>query len=273
VRNAALLEILCLARDKNAERLRVCRGLADHIVAALAKLDRGRPKRRLPAEVPAADSWDDEPLDDDWTDQDWQMQRIDRPALLGALVKALVAVDADKPLARLIDHALASSAKYDLTDVHVKAIFDLASWLVRTLQRPNRAVLRWLEHGRRELQKRAEQAPRPPAGFRRAANLRCRCADCRELSQFLADPRESILHLPAAKERRRHLHQVIEANQCDLTHVTTRKGRPFTLFCTKTTASYGRACQTYFRECKNLKRLRAIEEKLRRLPAPSDRVR
>lgn len=266
VRNAALLEILCLARDKNAERLRVCRALADHIVTALAKIDRDRPKRRLPAEVPAADSWVDESLDHDWTDQDWRMQRFDRPALLRALVKSLVAVDADKPLARLIDHALASSTKYDLTGAHLKAIFDLESWLLRTLQGPNRAVSRWLEHCRRELQKCTEQPPTPPADFRRAGKLSCKCGDCRQLSQFLADPHESVLRLPLAKGRRQHLHQAIESAGCDLTHVTTRKGRPFTLVCTKTTASYDAACKIFARNQENLKRLRAIEERIERTP-------
>lgn len=273
VRNAALLEVLCTVRDKNAERLRVCRGLADHIVTALAKLDRSRPKRRLRAATPADDSWDDESLDDDWTDQDWRNRQIDRTLLVRALIKSLVAVDADKPLARLIDHALASSSKYDLTDAHLKAIFDLESWLVRRLQGPNRAVSRWLEHCRRELQKRTKQAPTAPADFRRADELSCKCGDCRELSRFLVDPHQPVLRLPLAKKRRQHLHQQIDAAGCDLTHVTTRKGRPFTLVCTKTTASYDAACKVFIRDQQNLKRLLTIEKTLGRRPPSTARKR
>lgn len=142
-----MLEILCTARDKNADRLRVCQHLADHLVAALAKLDRSRPKRRLPDD----DSWDDESLDDDWSGDSWQMRQIDRAALLGALVKSLVAVGAEKPLAWLIDHSLAQSRTYDLTDVHLKAIFAIEARMVRKLKKPSRAISRWLEYCRIEL--------------------------------------------------------------------------------------------------------------------------
>ena len=64
------------------------------------------------------------------------------------------------------------------------------------------------------------------------------------------------------KDRRRHLHRIIETDRCDLTHVTERKGRPFTLVCTKTTASYERACKTFERDKRHLSRLVQIEEGL-----------
>ena len=68
--------------------------------------------------------------------------------------------------------------------------------------------------------------------------------------------------MPLNKERRRHLHGIIERNRCDVTHITERKGRPFTLVCTKTTASYERACKTFERDKRNLSRLVGIEEGL-----------
>jgi hypothetical protein len=37
-----------------------------------------------------------------------------------------------------------------------------------------------------------------------------------------------------AKERRRHLHGIIDSNRCDCTHVTEHRGSPHTLVCTKT---------------------------------------
>jgi hypothetical protein len=64
------------------------------------------------------------------------------------------------------------------------------------------------------------------------------------------------------KERRQHLHQIIDGNHCDLTHVTTRTGSPHTLVCTKTTASYEKACKIYARDQENLKRLRALEGRI-----------
>lgn len=237
-RNAALLMSLCLDRAKDAERDQLCRRLAELSVAALERMDGNAPRH------------------------DWRAQEIDRAELLATLVKSAIAVDAEKTLARLIDHTLAASDKNALTDVHLKAMFSLESWLPGKLGRLEPTIARWLAHCRTELEQRTAQAPAPPADFRRAAKLSCNCGDCRELSRFLDDPRESVHHFPRAKDRRQHLHQVIDACGCDLTHVTTRKGRPYTLVCAKTTASYATACQVYERNRKNLHRLRALETKL-----------
>ena len=68
--------------------------------------------------------------------------------------------------------------------------------------------------------------------------------------------------MPLNKERRRHLHQIIDGNRCDLTHVTERQGRPYALVCRKTTASYERACATFERDKRNLARLTGIEQRL-----------
>jgi len=81
-------------------------------------------------------------------------------------------------------------------------------------------------------------------------------------TKFPADPHESARRFPLSKGRRQHLHQIIDANGCDLTHVTTRTGRPFTLVCKKTTASHEKSRETYARDQENLKRLRAIESKI-----------
>ncbi|MFQ5730335.1 MAG: 2OG-Fe(II) oxygenase [Planctomycetaceae bacterium] len=240
LRNATLLQVLCLGRDKNADRIALCRHLAEHAVAALEKIDKHSPKH------------------------DWQMKRIDRSTLLASLTKSLISVESTEPLARLIDHTLSQSSKYDLTDVHLKTIFALESWLNRKLSRPDPVVSRWLTHCRTELEQRTAQAPTPPGDFRRPDKLSCRCDDCRELSRFLADAHESVHRFPVRKDRRQHLHQVIDGNGCDLTHVTTRTGSPHTLVCTKTTASYEAACKVYARDQEHLKRLRAIEKKISR---------
>lgn len=253
LRNACWLEILCLERKNDPDRTELCRRLAKHIVAALTRIDRRRPKRRSP----------DDALDN-WQDDNRPTQPIGRPALLTALVKSLVAVEAEKSLARLIDHTLALSAKYELNDVHLKTIFGLQAWLTRKSYKPNPAVSRWLEHCRAALEQRTAAAPQPPTDYRRAAKLSCDCDDCRELSRFLADLRQSVHKFSVAQNRRRHLHQIIDDNACDLNHITTRKGRPFTLVCTKTTASYEAACQVYSRDLENLKRLQSIQEAIER---------
>jgi hypothetical protein len=234
-RNASLLETLCLQRDKAADRIALCRRLAERLVAAVEKIDAHPPK------------------------QHWMVPEIDRAALLASLVKSLVTVEAAESLERLVDHALSRSKEYDLTDVHLKAIFSLESWLGRKLDRPVPAVVRWLADCRAELERRTAEPPAPPADFRRNDKLSCKCSDCRELSLFLADPAESVHEFRRAKAGRQHLHQVIDGNRCDLTHVTRRTGSPYTLVCTKTTASYEAACDVFARDQKNLTRLQSVE--------------
>lgn len=235
IRNAELLQALCVSRDKNAERIQLCRRLSERAVQALAALDQ-RPGNR-----------------------DWQWQELDRAALLGSLVTALAAVGAEPSLSQLLDHALACD-KYDLTAAHLAAIFALESRLAK-LPGGDTAVSRWLAACRRELEIRTAEAPRKPTDYRRADKLSCKCADCRALGAFLADPVRQQARFPMAKERRRHLHSIIDSNHCDCTHVTEHRGSPHTLVCTKTTASYEAACQIYERDLQNLSRLAALERR------------
>jgi len=78
---------------------------------------------------------------------------------------------------------------------------------------------------------------------------------------FLANPDRKQGRFPLAKKRRQHLHQIIDGNLCNLTHVTERRGSPFTLVCTKTTASYEAACKIHRRDLQNLSRIIALENK------------
>jgi hypothetical protein len=180
--------------------------------------------------------------------------------LLIWLVKAMLAIDAVKPLSRLIDHALTSVDKYDLTGAHLAAIFSLKSRIAK-LPVANDAISHRLGACRKELENRTALAPQKPTDYRRADKLSCSCGDCGALSAFLANPDQKQGHFPLAKKRRQHLHQIIDGNHCDLTHVTERRGSPFTLVCTKTTASYQAACKIHARDLQNLSRIIALENK------------
>jgi len=237
-RNAALLQTLCLQRDKNAERLTLCRQLAERAIAALLAFD-GQA-----------------------SPNDWRVKEVDRAALLGSLVKSLLVIDADEPLAGLIDYTLAANDTYDVIATHVAAIFALESWLSATSAKPHRAISHWLAACRSELAARVAQVPVKPADYRRPAKLSCNCGDCRELSAFLADPDEAVHRFRVRKERRQHLHQIIDRHGCDLTHITDRRGSPQTLVCTKTTASYEVACQVHERDKQYLSRMEALEHKM-----------
>ena len=237
LRNARLLHLLCRRPDHDKRDAAVCTRLCESTVAGLERFDAEPPKNT------------------------WMLRELDRPALLVTLVNAMVDIGAKRPLRALIDHTLAHREVYDLTDVHMAAIFKLAPRL-EALSPPGRAIRHWLSACRRELQARTAQAPQAPADHRRDAELSCKCKDCLALARFLADPNERECRFSLNENRRGHLRGIINTNRCDVTHVTERKGRPFKLVCTKTTASYDRACETFERDQRNLSQLVGIEKGL-----------
>ena len=237
IRNAELLRLLCRTRDKNAERLELCARLCEGYVEALVTFDSQQ------------------------GDDDWKIQQLDRAALLTLLVEAMLAIDAQSPLTRLIDHALNHRNSYKLNDVHLAVIFTLEPRFEK-LAAYNEAVPYWLAACRQLLQERTTKPPKKPTDYRRVDKLSCTCVDCRVLSQFLMNPEQREIRMPLNKERRRHLHDVISSDRCDLTHVTERSGRPYTLVCTKTTASYGRASNIYERDLKSLARIMDMEKRV-----------
>ena len=237
LRNAQLLHLLCRQPDHDRGGVAVCTRLCASAVAELERFD-GQPPKNA-----------------------WELRKLDRTALLVTLVSAMLEIGTQRPLRKLIDHTLAHREHYELTDTHLAAIFKLEPRL-GTPSPPGKAIAHWLSACRRELRKRTARAPQAPTDYRRDAKLSCKCADCRALSRFLANPNERECRMPLNKDRRRHLHGIIESDRCDVTHVTERRGRPFTLVCTKTTASHERACKAFERDKRNLSRIVGIEEGL-----------
>ena len=237
LRNAQLLHLLCRQSDHDKGDAAVCTRLCESAVVALERFDGQTPKNAR------------------------GFRTLDRTALLVTLVSSMLDIGAQRPLRKVIDHTLAHREHYGLTDTHLTTIFKLAPRL-GTLSPPGRAITHWLSACRRELQMRTARVPQPPKDHRRDAQLSCKCEDCRVLSRFLANPNERECRMPLNKDRRRHLHGIIEANRCDVTHVTERQGRPFTLVCTKTTASYERACKAFERDKRNLSQIVRIEKGL-----------
>ena len=47
------------------------------------------------------------------------------------------------------------------------------------------------------------------------------------------------------KDLRKHLHRIIDAHRLDMSHVTERRGSPYTLVCTKNRAGHRRRLTEY----------------------------
>ena len=110
------------------------------------------------------------------------------------------------------------------------------------------AFARLWRHAADSLLGRSAEPPPPPGDWTIAANAGCRCEHCDRLRDFCRDPTTRTARFPLRKDLRAHLHQIIDRQQLDIEHVTERRGRPFTLVCTKTRASHKRRLAEYAKD-------------------------
>ncbi len=111
---------------------------------------------------------------------------------------------------------------------------------------PRSAAYAWLwRHAVASLLERSATAPEAPRDWRIATPTGCHCQHCAKLRAFCDSPVARTEHFKLRKDLRKHLHRVIDGHHLDMSHVTQRKGRPFTLVCTKNRASYQRRLTEY----------------------------
>ena len=238
-RNVRLLDRLCSSGGRpKGGRLAVCRGLTEQAVAALEGIDRGG------------------------ITTDWRSRDVNRAGVLAGLTRALIATEQFELLSQFVARVLADAKSYPLP-AHVAALTDLGPWLSKHLKKPCEPVSRWLAACCEQLEDLTANEPVVPSDFRREADIRCDCADCKELRAFLKDPAERVHRFRVRQDRRQHLEQQIKEHGCDADCATDRSGSPQTLVCAKNTASYEARLAEY-RE--NLARLAALRSVQRSLP-------
>ena len=99
---------------------------------------------------------------------------------------------------------------------------------------------------------RSGTPPEKPADWAISAELRCGCVHCADLLAFCRDPAARFGRFPLRADLRGHLHGVIDRHKLDMSHVTERKGRPYTLVCTKNHASHERRLKEYTADVKQM---------------------
>lgn len=75
------------------------------------------------------------------------------------------------------------------------------------------------------------------------------------LRAFCEDPAARAARFPLRKELRAHLHRTIDRLGLDMDHETERRGRLFTLVCTKNRASHRRRLAEYSEDVAWMRRL------------------
>ncbi len=178
------------------------------------------------------------------------------------LVSEVFVVQLGEALARLKMDQLQDSAATEMIS-HEKT-FDPASILVPALLRlyqdnrelhVNSHFNRLWQHAGRFLLARSEFPPEAPRDWDQKVLIPCNCEDCKELLAFANAPTMKTHRFRVRKDRRQHLHEMIDRGVLDMTHVTERQGSPQTLVCTKTRRSYELACERHRNDVKLMKSL------------------
>ena len=102
---------------------------------------------------------------------------------------------------------------------------------------------------------RSARHPEAPRDWTIGADVDCRCEHCERLSAFCRDPAAQVARFPLREDLRAHLHRAIDRHGLDIEHVTERSGRPYTLVCTKTRATYGRRLAEHAEDVACMRRL------------------
>jgi hypothetical protein len=147
---------------------------------------------------------------------------IPAPAIRDDLVAVLVAPGTALPLATsgaLLRKIHDSRTPAEVQALGLQAVYrHVVDALAAALMAPERSPDDW--------------SIEPPIG--------CSCALCKELASFLRDKDRTRHAWRLAKERRGHVHDVLDGNRLPVTHTTIRQGSPYTLVLTKQAALFER---------------------------------
>ena len=105
------------------------------------------------------------------------------------------------------------------------------------------------------LLRRSATPPDEPRDWKIASDTGCDCPHCAKLRAFCEDPAARVERFPLREQLRLHLELVIRTRKLDISHVTERKGRPYTLVCTKNRASYERRLAEYAEDVSHMRSL------------------
>ncbi len=181
----------------------------------------------------------------------WRAQPVDAGFVVDS-VTALSRIDPTLADAA-VDHLLAWPMTYGLDAVILPAVRQMVpqqagAGSTAAFQRLRAACLDHL-HARLAILLEA------PADWTRAGTTRCQCGSCLALGRFLVDPGQRHWAFKASEADRRHLEDTVRSDGCDLDCATDKRGRPYTLLCTKNQASYDRRAAQRQQDLEDLARL------------------
>ena len=94
----------------------------------------------------------------------------------------------------------------------------------------------------------------PPADWRRASQLPCRCTRCQDLGRYLDDPSLKTWNFKAAEADRRHVEENPQSRAATSTPPQIVVAGLYSLVCTKNRASYERRARQRTQDLKDVAR-------------------
>ncbi len=232
-----LKELCCFKHGDDNEILEICCELAEKSVTNIKKWDakKGTPQYGWQEKKPAA-------------------------LLIENMYRSLCGIDKMDLLENLTEHFITDKTHYKTRSVIIPALKKIHPFVVKNLPY-SQSYKKLLDHCICEIEKSTSKTLKKPSNWAQKVKSDCNCADCSELNTFLQNPNEQVHRFKAGKNRRQHLHQKIDSYVSDMTHVTERKGSPFTLVCTKTMNSHFSNVKGQKRDFEMLKDLQRIRLK------------
>ena len=119
------------------------------------------------------------------------------------------------------------------------------------------------EYSSGQLLARSGTPPPGPEDKSIEASIECDCEHCRRIVSFCRDRTATVLRYPVRREIRGHLRDAIRHAEIDLECETERRGRPYTLVCTKTPAGYEKRVARYAADIESIRLLVATAPEVR----------
>ncbi len=178
-------------------------------------------------------------------------------ALIESVFKSASALDDNSLLEDLIAKVIVNEQFFNIRSIIIPALTRIHSWIEQEkISSPSFKEL--LSHCIKFLETTTAIPVEKPTDWSQFTELSCHCADCQELATFMLNSQEQIHRFRIRKDRRQHLHQQITKHQCDMTHVTERKGSPQTLVCTKNFNSFEKQKRQQDQDKESLSALRNL---------------
>lgn len=117
------------------------------------------------------------------------------------------------------------------------------------------ALVSLWKYSSKHLLARSGSPPPGPEDKSIDASIECDCEHCLSIALFCRDRTATVLRYPVRAEVRGHLRDEIRHADVDLECETERRGRPYTLVCTKTAAGYEKRVGRYAADVESIRLL------------------